>query len=397
MAPHKKRKRLVAASTTCILSLLFVCVVGIYLTNFISLQKMHGRSVGPHPVTDLINFNSGLPHRREKRRDFLTHPVTSDEDAALRATATSNITAAVCHPTLFGNITLNRVLSFVSFYRLLGFGRIFFWYEEDSLAWSPTQSLGNLSYVTLTPNSHSQRGGYHGQGEVQRACRSEAHGASYDWILVVDADEFLWLGPNFTTVQDFFLQNPLITYYSFGKWQYSTNRATSIAQEKDAGFGLDNLPFTLGRYCYSNPNADSCPDWKGRSKILSMPSHYPKEDIAVHGSSDILASRGHEAVHYDHYKAHIKEWPGIAEAPHGQSVHPSDYVSESLAAMHASRGGVAEVREPRTFVESKDVYLGVHWQAEAFPVLPNGTLLVTYDEQLLPWFRNIASNLPRIR
>lgn len=72
-------------------------------------------------------------------------------------------------------------------------------------------------------------------------------------------------------------------------------------------------------------------------------------------------------------------------------------MSESLAAMHASRGGVAEVREPRTFVESKDVYLGVHWQAEAFPVLPNGTLLVTYDEQLSPWFRNIASNLPRIR
>jgi hypothetical protein len=169
---------------------------------------------------------------------------------------------AVCHPTLFGNITLNHVLLFVSFYRLLGFGHIFFWYKEQSLTWSPKDSLmGNLSYVSLIPNGNSQQGGYHGQAEVRRACQTKTqYGASYDWILVVNADEFVWLGPNSTTVQDFVLKSPQILYYSFGKWQYSTNRAISIAKEKDAGFGLDNLPFTLGWHCYSNPNSDSCPD-----------------------------------------------------------------------------------------------------------------------------------------
>ncbi len=121
--------------------------------------------------------------------------------------------------------------------------------------------MGNLSYVSLIPNGNSQQGGYHGQAEVRRACQTKTqYGASYDWILVVNADEFVWLGPNSTTVQDFVLKSPQILYYSFGKWQYSTNRAISIAKEKDAGFGLDNLPFTLGWHCYSNPNSDSCPD-----------------------------------------------------------------------------------------------------------------------------------------
>jgi hypothetical protein len=379
MALRRKQKKL--PSSTCFLSWLVVCTAGIYLFNLITLQKNYASS-GSH-LRDRINFISGAGGVSPPHRNFLIHPVTSQEDAALRASAASNVTAAVCHPTLFGNITLNRVLSFVSFYRLLGFGHIFFWYEEESLAWSPNDSLlGNLSYVTLIPNSQSQRNGYHGQAEVQRACRTDTqYGASYDWILVVDADEFLWLGPNTTTVQDFVLQSPQITYYSFGKWQYSTNRAISIAEEEDAGFGLNNLPFTLGRYCYSEPNSRSCPDWQGRSKVLSMPSRYP-DDIPVHGSSHILASRDHEAVHYDHHMAHIKEWPGVAEAPHGQSIQQSDFTGKSFI-----------VREPQTFMESKDVFLGVHWQAEAFPVLPNGTLLVIYDDQLSSWLQSVASTL----
>ncbi|KAL3815270.1 hypothetical protein ACHAXA_001882 [Cyclostephanos tholiformis] len=387
MAPQKKRKLWLSSSTfQLLLSLLFGCIVAIYSFDVPLLREIYA-SKGQHPTTDQRSF-------APSHRDFLTEPITSLEDAALRASATSNITAAVCHPTLFGNITLNRILSFVSFYRLLGFGHIFFWYEEESLAWSPTSSfLGNLSYVTLSPNSHSQRGGYHGQNEVQHSCRTEAQfGASYDWVLVVDADEFLWLGPNVTTIQDFVVQTPHITYYSFGKWQYSTNRAISITEEDDAGFGLDNLPFTLGRYCYSRPNSYSCPDWQGRSKILSMPSRYP-EAIGVHGSSDILSSRGHEAVHYDHHEAHIKEWPGVAEAPHGQSIRPLEFVSKRMTEMHLARGGVAQVKEPRTYTESKDVYLGVHWQAEAYPILPNGTLLLMYDDRLSTWFRSVAANL----
>jgi hypothetical protein len=84
-----------------------------------------------------------------------------------------------------------------------------------------------------------------------------------------------------------------------------------------------------------------------------MPSRFP-EDFGVHGSSAILASRGHEAVHYDHHMVHIKEWLGMAKALHGQSIHPLDFVGERLAA------GLAKVCEPRTFVESKDACVGVH-------------------------------------
>jgi hypothetical protein len=110
-------------------------------------------SSGPQ-LTDQINFNFGAVGAVPLHWNFLVHPGTSQDDAAFRASADNNITVAVCHPTLFGNITLNPVLLFVSFYCLLGFEHIFFWYKEESLAWSPKNSLlGNLSHVMLTPNS----------------------------------------------------------------------------------------------------------------------------------------------------------------------------------------------------------------------------------------------------
>ena len=363
----------------------------------------------------VIDDEDDFPLSTTLHRNFLTYPLTSHEDMALQraaaaaeaaaatapASLSSTIAAAVCHPTLFGNISLHCVLSFVSYYSLLGFGHVFFWYEEDSLAWSPNMGvLGNLSYATLTPTSQAMPqggGGYHGQGEVQRACqRGVQYGALYDWILVVDADEYLWLGgSNTATIQDCVGQHPHITYYSFGKWQYSTNRATLLPNNtnKNAGFMLDAMPFTLGRYCYNNPNADSCPDWIGWSKILCMPSKYP-EDIPVHGDPAILTSRSHEAVHYDHRKAHIKEWPGLA-AEAATSGHPSLVRTggDDIYTRRDVNGQLTMLVEPRTFVVSKDVYLGVHWQAEAFPVFPNGTLLVMYDDQLSPWLRRVASNL----
>jgi hypothetical protein len=116
-----------------------------------------------------------------------------------------------------------------------------------------------------------------------------------------------------------------------------------------------------------------------------MPSRDP-EAIGVHDSSNILAYRGHEEVRYDYHMAHIKEWPGVAKAPHGQSIRPLDFVGERMAAVHIARGGAAQVNEPRTYIESKNVYLGVHWQAEAFPILPNGSLLVMYDDRLSTLF-----------
>lgn len=316
-----------------------------------------------------------VPPSTPTSRNFLTDPVTSHEDMILRANKISNITAAVCHPTLFGNLTLARILSFASYYRLLGFDHLFFWYEAESLPWtaSELQLLGNLSYVTVTRFPDSQTLNYHGQNEVQRACRKDPqYGASYDWLLVVDADEYLWLGPDLSTVQDFVLQHPSITYFSFGKWMYSTTLTSSLQANESSRFGVDIFPFTLGRYCYRGPSRKSCPDWQGRSKVLVMPSHYPN-DIGVHGDEILMHSRAHEAIHYDHHLAHVKEWRGFPEP--GIGVSPT-------------------VHEPSSFAVSADAHLGIVFQQESFPLLPNGTLLLMYDKDLREWFQRVESNLP---
>lgn len=83
--------------------------------------------------------------------------------------------------------------------------------------------------------------------------------------------------------------------------------------------------------------------------------------------------RSHEAIHYDHQKAHVKEWPGITET---------------------GKPDMADVLEPKSFVASLEVVLGVHWQGEAFPLLPNGTLFVNYDKQLSQGLQSVAANLP---
>ena len=193
--------------------------------------------------------------------------------------------------------------------------------------------------------------------------------ASFDLILVTDADKFYCWDQ---TV-------PLCKTLSF---RVHTLRTTHLGSGSIVPIEQYPLPLQDLGSCYSNPNSDSCPDWQGRSKILSMLSRYPN-DIGVHGNSYILASRGYKAVHYDHHKEHTKEWPGVAKAPQGQSTSPLNLVGKSTI-VHC---------EPQTFVESKDVFLGVHWQAEAFPILPNGTLVVIYDDELSPWLQSVASIL----
>eukprot|EP00804_Cyclotella_cryptica_P018775 CCRYP_007261-RA/>CCRYP_007261-RA protein AED:0.02 eAED:0.02 QI:111/1/1/1/0/0/2/938/388 len=316
------------------------------------------------------------PHSMQTPRSFLTHPITHEEHRLLSLrNVHKNVTAAVCHPTLFGTATPGRFLAFVSYYRLLGFDHIFAWYEPVSLNWTDYdyEQIRNLSsYVTLTEYKRTPNDGYVGQVQVAKTCRGEERFAKlYDWILAVDADEFLWLGQN-RTIKEFLSQNPSIRYFSFGKWQYGS--IPTINLKEDSGFGLDQFPFTPKTYCYQPPPSsrtdrwDYCPDWIGRCKILSQPR--VGSDIPVHGSGSLLHQHG---VHYNTSQAHIKEWPGIAA-----------YLAGDM---------YTETRFHTTFTTNNASQVGVHFLLEAYPLLRNGSVLIHFDDSLTSWFRFLVSNL----
>ena len=213
---------------------------------------------------------------------------------------------------------------------------------------------------------------YWGQTWVAELCRGEERYAkNYDWVLAIDADEFLWFDRNWTAKEFIMSQDPSIGYYSFGKWQYGTAVSTNVKQ--DSGFGLDRFSFTPRLYCYAfggkGPNRwDNCPDWLGRCKILSKPQL--GANIPVHGRNDFLG-RG---IHYNTAQAHIKEWPGVATLP----AHDENRYVEIKNA---------------SFATNNNSEVGVHWFLEAFPLLGDGTVLVNYDESLASWFHFVASRL----
>lgn len=314
----------------------------------------------------------------QPNRNFATYPVTSEEDLQLSRQDTFDFSAAVCHPTIHGNVTsMDRFFGFVSYYRLLGFDHVFMWYLKESISttpevWHDFNRLANLSYVTMTEFENDDNNTkYYGQREVQTACLSEPHFAgSYDWALVVDADEFLWFHQNMT-VKDF-LSRQNYTYYSFGKWQYSRQSAVALPETEDAGFGLDRYAFTPGFYCYLERGNQYCPDWRGRCKFLTKPSLYPIS--APHGDSEVLLHP--KSVHFSHRKAHIKEWPG--------------YIS-----VGARTETSTIVRDRSPWVAKSNDEVGVHDLERSFRQLRNGAYPIVYDTKLAYWTRYVASQLPR--
>jgi hypothetical protein len=66
-----------------------------------------------------------------------------------------NITAALCHKTLFGDIDLWMVLDWVAYNRLLGFDRIFMSYVPSVMNLEGFEELNSLPYVTLFENTEA--------------------------------------------------------------------------------------------------------------------------------------------------------------------------------------------------------------------------------------------------
>ena len=333
-------------------------------------------------------------------RNYTHKPVSNDESARLTLSYQHDNrtvpTAAVCHPTLYGKISLPRVFTFVSYYRLLGFDHIFLWYHNSVVQHANHMSrrirrdwdlLQSLTYLTLTefdPRQVAERYGssaseYYGQGLVQDWCTSNASfGAAYDWVLVVDADEYLWLRKDWN-IKEFLQAHKEYSYLSFGKWMYTqmSSAAVPIPNERDAGFDLDRFAFTDGSYCYGYNGDPICPGWRGRCKVMARPDRHPVFDL--HGSMEEL--HRHDSKHFDasirESEAHLKEWKTILK--------PSLYETSMI------------LRNPNTtYVVSDDVEAGTHFAKESQQLTEDGKILFAWDFGLHDWLVFVASGCGRL-
>jgi Glycosyl transferase family 2 len=240
-----------------------------------------------------------------KNRNYMMHPVTETESnfisnmttvehAKKMNHTTNNLKVAVCHPTMFGDIVLDTHFAWVSYYRLLGFDHIFLWYEGNISKLPRFDELAALPYVTLTlRNNSGSKEVYHGQSRVEKECFAMANHSRFDWALAIDVDEYIWFQKP-QSIQNFLAhyESQGYTYISLGKHHYSTRHVyngtmttTARQQEEaapaDAGFGLEQYPYTPGPYCYGNRGNSKCPTWTGRCKVLAKPSKFPSVDIHV--------------------------------------------------------------------------------------------------------------------
>jgi len=244
-----------------------------------------------------------------KNRSFTLKPITAQESALLTQQDKSGITAAVCHRTLFGDIHLDPLFAFVSYYRLMGFDHIFFWYRANIAEIPRFQELYSLPYVTMT--EYNGTGNKHGQGESEAMCLGEAkYAAKYDWALYIDADEYLWFNTPMSAKEFISRLDPKYTFVSFGKWMYSMRHAVK-ENVQDSGFDLDSFAFTAKSHCmrYANQqnqprNFTFCPNFLGRCKILAKPAKHKR--VHTHGMQAKLSWP--YVIHFDTSVAHFKEW-----------------------------------------------------------------------------------------
>jgi hypothetical protein len=285
----------------------------------------------------------------------------------------TNITTAVCHRTLHGNISMQKLFNFVSYYRLLGFDHIFFWYRPEIAHRPLFDKLKALPYVTLT--EYTGDGIHDGQLIVEQACLSQAKfAANYTWAFPIDLDEYLWYAWREPIYMFIANRLPDLHYVSIGKYMYTQRHAITL-ERNDSGFGLDRYAFTAGSYCYQYhgqsycPGQSWCPGWVGRAKILVQPSVH--NVVEIHGFNDTHLRPG--GTHVTTKEAHLKEWP--------------TYLVDSID---------TTVRPDRnTFYVSRDDEVDTHLTMESHNKTKDGRVSFYYDETLHDWFRYVAQGCPQ--
>ena len=291
----------------------------------------------------------------------------------------SNLTLALCHPTLFGDPHMEAVLNFVAYYRCLGVDHFFFWYLPKIRHLDFFQDLQDLPYVTLTLHQVPPRVKYFDQKKIQALCLSEpTYAARYDWALAVDADEYLWFAQA-QTAKQFLQQFADWDFLSLGKWEYPTRFVTannSDAPEEQASpnylFGLSQYAFTTESFCIEDPrpqDGSGCPNWQGRAKFLARPDKL-KASVAsaVHGTGAF--KKQPRSLFIPAPQAHFKEFYGILVTPDKK-----------------------EKRPPRSFQVRSDEYdrVGLPQLNTAFDKDEKGYITLAYDTMLSDWLRFVAN------
>ena len=301
-------------------------------------------------------------------RNYTQRPVTAEESAYLTFYDTSGITAAVCHRTLHNKILLDPFFAFVSYYRLLGFDRIFIWYKPEIADLDRFEELQSLPYVTMA--MYNGTAVKDGQEIVQDQCMQDtAYGRNYDWVLPIDVDEYLWF-MRYESVKHFLIRYQALnkSYISIGKWMYTMKQGNDALV--DSGFDFDRYPYTARAYCFQSPGKLNCPSWLGRCKILVKPSVH--RSILIHGTTYLSAQPG--GVHVNPNWAHLKEW--------------SDLMRKQFKRHTKMR------YDKKTLFVSKKSEVDTHKTMESHQKTKDGKVPFYFDSKLHPWLTFVAQGCP---
>jgi hypothetical protein len=246
-----------------------------------------------------------------------------------------NITVALCHKALFGNVDLWMVLDWVAYHKLLGFDRIFMSYIPEVRKLDGFAELASLPYVTLfeftegTVTAINEKG-YQRLGtssaklnttDLPNECTTgqiptaqlllearcldqDAH--AFDWVMLSDADEYLWFNEKIGVKEFLHRRNHKYDYISLGKWMYTMKHRVNATT---TGFNLENFPFTPGVFCTMQSKRGKplnvCARKNGRAKIILKPSAH-RGHVCVHGTH--IPRKRNESIQISANVARLMEW-----------------------------------------------------------------------------------------
>lgn len=298
-------------------------------------------------------------------------PVDLIEQSRQHVEPPSEISAAICYKTLFGDIDLKVVIQWAAYNRLLGFDHIYFFYRPEMTTRPFFEELRELPYVTLTKHEGGTREDYYNQFGTEVAClKRKRFGGKYDWVFLADTDEFLWFQEKMG-IKEFLHRNWHLNYLSFGKRMYTLDHSLEVSGETRISmpnheFGVSQYPFHVGNFCYrlnQRRGEALCPTWRGRSKVIVRPKFH--QWIATHGTI-LHVDPSNGTIHFHPEFAHVKEWPMIFDKHNVTKRGPDHFFVKSETELH------------------------VHNLQKAVRSTRGGQWYVRYDDRLTDWFQFVA-------
>lgn len=234
-----------------------------------------------------------------------------------------------------------------------------------------------MSYVSLLEQTKIENN--YDQANIQALCIGQ-YAIHYDWVLAIDADEFVWFNRTITQQHTqfgnnnikSFLQSYHSSYHflSLGKWEYSTHFIVENSNINDNKlFGIASNSFTAKAYCVKSPrpmNNTGCPGWPGRSKFFVKPTQIAKDrQGVVHGR--------------------IRDQPGALFIP-AQIAHIKEFYGKLITPKYI------EQHSPKSFQVNSTEYerVGIPQLDRAYDLFTtnngtNATVMMHYDDTLLDW------------